>query len=703
MTFRTRLFWAGSAFSAVVSAQSLALAADYYFDTDKGSDDNNGSTEATPKKTFKMPSGTGTINVYIKRGSVIQGNLSAGGYGSTGTSSISVKAYGCGLRPVVNGTVSVNGATVEGINAKPTNGVGFQVSSNSTLRDCETDGINDLPTNSAGCMGITINGTNNHVTGCYIHDFGFSSSGSSVNNSGGAEGIMVMGSNNEISYCSVVNSYSSNKTLGGFEGGCYEIVNGKPGTTLSNISFHHNYCGRSVGLFEVSTGNFSNDAGGAQTNHGIVENVTVSYNVSVDSMWLFLLQSVNTDFKNVVFANNTIIHTAASKDYWTIPVSTDFPQGQAYNGGGHAAMALAYDTDTFTDPNTGTKTTYEAENEFYSKKGTGFQPGTVIVRNNIFVDDIGAKDMMFSAKLSDHSNNIFVPSTASVGGLTLDATEKKVDLAALAFGSDYQLTAGSTPAIDQGVLVSMNTTPMLASAAADPAFFGAVFTQDVARQAVPCGSAPDIGASEYCNTAAILTWPGASSNDSCGAGGASTAGGATSVSTGGVSAGTGGSSAGPTAGAATTGGKSSAVVATGGAAVVNAGGTANVGGKANAGGATLVVGAGGSTVIAATGGSGIVVSVGGASPTATGGAGPANTADTTVVVSVGGQTANTSGGANAGAPAGTGTVQSVASVADQGGCSCSTAGSKRSGLSTALASLGLAVLAMGRRRKQARR
>lgn len=692
---RTRLIWAGSAFSAIVSAQSLAQAADYYFDTVGGDDSLGGTTEATAKKTFKMPNGTGAINVYIKRGSEITGNLSAGGYGSTGTSGITVKAYGCGLRPVVNGTVSVNGATVEGINAKPTNGVGFQVSSNSTLRDCETDGINDLPTNSAGCMGITINGTNNHITGCYVHDFGFSSSGSSVNNSGGAEGIMVMGSNNEISYCSVVNSYSSNKTLGGFEGGCYEIVNGKPGTTLSNISFHHNYCGRSVGLFEVSTGNFSNDAGGAQTNHGIVENVTVSYNVSVDSMWLFLLQSVNTDFKNVVFANNTIIHTVASKDYWTIPVSTDFPQGQAYNGGGHASMALAYDTDTFTDA-AGVKTTYEAENEFYSKKGTGFQPGTVIVRNNIFVDDIGAKDMMFSAKLTDHSNNIFVPSSASVGGLTLDATEKKVDLAALAFASDYQLTAGSTPAIDQGVLVSMTTTPMLASAAADPAYFGGVFTQDIARQAVPCGSAPDIGASEYCNTAATLTWPGASSNDSCGLGGASSTGGAASVSTGGASSGIGGS-----AGAAA-GGKSS-VVATGGAA--------NAGGKAAAGGATLVIGAGGSAVVAATGGASVIVGAGGASPNSTGGAGPASTGDTTVVVSAGGQAANAAGGASvgagvggdaAGSPAGTGTVKNAASVAtDQGGCSCTTTGSNRSGLSTALASLGLAVLAM--RRRKARR
>jgi len=303
MTFRTRLFWAGSAFSAIVSAHTLALAADYYFDPNGGDDTLSGTTEATAKKTLKLPTGTGNT-VYIKRGSTLGSSLNA--------SNITIKAYGCGLRPVVNGTVNVNNATVEGINAKPTNGVGFQVNSNSTLRDCETDGINDFPTNSAGCMGITINGTNNHITGCYVHDFGFSQSGVGMNSSGGAEGIMVMGSDNEVSFCSVVNSYSPNTTLGGWEGGCYEIVNGKAGSTMSNISFHHNYCERSVGLFETSSGDFSGTGGGIQTNHGIVENVTVSYNISVDSMWLFLLQPVNTDFKNFVFSNNTIIHTTKS-------------------------------------------------------------------------------------------------------------------------------------------------------------------------------------------------------------------------------------------------------------------------------------------------------------------------------------------------------------------------------------------------------
>ena len=694
---RSRLFGAGCVAAAILSVNSLARAADIYFDTVGGDDGKDGTTEANAKKTFKMPSGTGNT-VHIKRGSTISGNLSV--------NNVTVVAYGCGPRPVVNGAINVSNATLTGIKAMPTAGVGISISSNSTVSDCESDGANDVPPagSTAGCMGITINGSGNHVTGCYVHDFGFSQSGASMNNSGGAEGIMVMGSNNEISFCSVVNSYSPNKTLGGFEGGCYEIVNGKAGSTLSNISFHHNYCERSVGLFETSSGDFSSTGGHIQTNHGIVENVTVSYNISVDSMWLFLLQPVNTDFKNFVFSNNTIIHTKASKDYWTIPVSTDFPNGQAYNGGGHAAMALAVDTDTVTD-SSGTSTKYTTENAYYSMS-SGFQPGTVIVKNNIFVDDIGANDMMFMTKFADHSNNIIAPSNASVGNITLGSTEKKVNLADLGFTADYQLTSASTPAIDQGVAMSMNTTPMLASAAADSNYFGTVFTQDVTRHAVPCGSAVDIGASEYCDaTPPSLPWPGASGANDCGAGGTSSTGGATS---------TGGSHSTGGASGATTGGKS----ATGGSSIVGTGGapTTTTGGKAATGGSSIV-GTGGK---ATTGGSstvgagGVVSNTGGASANNnTGGAAPTNTGGASVVANAGGQSPATvggnsavvgAGGAAAGAP-GTAVSNTApgGTAVDQGGCTCRVAGTNRNGLSTALASLGLAVMALGRRRKHSRR
>lgn len=456
----------GTAIAAVLSTSSLGWAADYYFDSVAGDDGNAGTSEDSAKQTFAAPRGSGNT-IYLKRGS----SWSM----SPRFSNVTVKTYGSGARPLFNGSMSVDSSIVEGVAARPTSGNGVNVQSNSTVRDCEVDGSAGGTVN----VGFGIMGENNKIIGNIVHDLGFSQSGGSMNNSGGAEGYMVMASNNEVAFNSAINCQSVNETLGGFEGGCFEIVNGKAGSTISNVSFHHNYCEKSVGLWEGCSGDFSQNGGGIQTNHGIIENVTVSYNIAVDSMWLFLLQPVNTDFRNVVFANNTIIHTPRSAEYWD-------------SGGGHFSMALAVATDTVDG------TTYETDNAYYKKSG-GFQPGTIIVKNNIFVDDISSsRNMMFLTNLTDHSNNIFVPSNASVGSVTLGDSEKKVNLADLAFSADYRLTADSTPAIDQGTTVDMGTSASVAGTAINAGIFQAVFNQDIDGHGVPCGSAPDVGASEYC-------------------------------------------------------------------------------------------------------------------------------------------------------------------------------------------------------------
>jgi hypothetical protein len=497
---RTRFFLVTSTVIGICVTPGRARAADVYFDTVDGNDASDGSSEATAKKTIKITPNNVT---HIKRGSTYSGNLNL--------NNAVVETYGCGPRVVVAGSLSVTNSKLEGLHATPTTGSAFNVQSGSSLRDCEADG--SLGTASA--MGILVMGENNEIVGNYVHDFNISQSGSTVNDSGGAEGIMVMGSNNEIAFNKVVNCESVNTTLGGYEGGCYEIVNAKgAGQTLHDVSFHHNYCEKSVGLFEACSGDYSATAGGVMQNHGIIENVTVSYNVSVDSCWLFLLQTVNTDFKNVVFANNTIVHTPKSAAYWG-------------SSGGHYQMALAYDTDTSTG------TTIKADNEYFKQNG-GFQPGTVAVQNNIFIDGIGSsRNAMFMANMTDHGHNLFVPSDAVVsfalGGTSapafaLDATESKVDLAALGLTDDYQLTAASTPAIDHGAVLSMSGNASLAGAPPATAIFGNVFNQDVAGQTVPCGALPDIGASEYCGGTS-LRWPGPSDTSSCpGTGGAPSTG-----------------------------------------------------------------------------------------------------------------------------------------------------------------------------------
>jgi hypothetical protein len=572
---------------ALLASSSHILAADYYFDSVGGDDAADGKTDTTAKKTFKMPSGSGNT-VYLKRGSSWTGNLSA--------NNVTVKAYGTGNRPEFIGTMSVSKSTVEGVAARPPAGGDaskavncINVMSDSTLQDCEADGggTSDHVIN----VGIGVMGTNNRILNNYVHDLAWSQSGGQMDNSGGAEGIMVMASNNEVAWNSAVRCLSINSTLGGMEGGCFEIVNGKALSTISNVSFHHNYCEQSVGMWEGCSGNFSATGGDIQTNHGIIENVTISYNVSLDSMWLFLLQPVNTDFRNVVFANNTLIHTANSKT-WNDTSPFHYSMGNA--------------VATYTNSATTPPVTYDTDNQYY-KKGAGFQPGTIIVKNNLFIDDVGTtRYAMFSTNLTDHFNNIFVPSNASIGSITLGSTEKKVDLSALALTDVYRLSASSAAAIDQGALVNMTTDATLAVAPADLSFFPNVFTQDYDKRTVPCGSTPDIGASEYCPNAGGA--PGAGGG--VGAGGVVGAGGATGGGVGGATAPgrTGGASgaAGATTtakgsggapgigGAKSTGGAAGGTVASGSGGGKGSGGAQSMGGAQSSGGAQAAGGVQGS-------------------------------------------------------------------------------------------------------------
>jgi MYXO-CTERM domain-containing protein len=334
----------------------------------------------------------------------------------------------------------------------------FVMGTGNTVRNCEVDGSGGILQ-----LGFGVMGQNNLITGNYVHDLsGMTGDTGTMNTSGGAEAFMVMASNNEISFNSAVNCWGPNSTLGGFEGGCYEIVDGAAKATITNVSFHHNYCESSVGLFEASSGNFSGtDAIQDPANHGKINNITVAYNISVDAMWMYLLQPVNSDFQNVVFANNTNIHTDRS---WTL-----WGRNDSYT------MAVTSDAG-YTVP-------------------ADFVTGTVIVRNNIFVDAVTGHSLyaFFSNKMADHSNNLFAPANANVASsFTLDPTENKVNQADLAFTSDYRLTANSLPAIDKGVALG--------------------FAEDIDLHPVPCGALPDIGASEYCTGVGGSTGSGGTSS-----------------------------------------------------------------------------------------------------------------------------------------------------------------------------------------------
>lgn len=621
---RTRLLLVGSAVAATLSVNSFASAATYYVDSVGGDDGNNGTSDASPYKDLSKISRLASGDVLnLKAGSSWE---KSGGFSVSGAT---VQRYGDGPNPVIIGTgdgyavLSVqSNATVDGITVrgtgKATQGIGVMGSKN-VIRNCEVDGSDKILQ-----LGFGVMGEGNLITQNYVHDLsGMSGDSGDMNTSGGAEAYMVMASDNEISYNSAVRCFGPNSTLGGFEGGCLEIVNGKAGSTISNVRFHHNYCEASVGLFEGCSGNFQG-TDKIQENHGKIVDCEVSYNISVDAMWLYLLQPVNTDFTNLKFFNNTIIHTDNS---WTLWERND-----------SFTMAVSEDQG------------YKTDNEFFSPS-TGFLPGTVIVRNNIFVDAVSGHALysFFSSKMSDHSNNLFAPANAKAG-ITLDATEKSVSIEELAFTPDYRLTSNSSVAIDKGVANG--------------------FTEDIDHHSVPCGASPDIGASEYCD----------------GAGGSTGTGGVASSSTGGVPASTGTGNGNGGTSTASTGTQPS----TGGARSSNTTSTAASQGGSNpsgSGGTTVDNGNGGDTN-RGDGGSSVAVSSGG-QQNATSSVG------STSVASAGGATSS----AGDPPPATTGGTVGSSVGGEEPGCQCRYVGTNRRGLGAMLASMGLGMLLLGRRRR----
>ncbi len=237
------------------------------------------------------------------------------------------------------------------------------------------------------------------IVGNYIHSLheAILDSGN-VNTSGGAEGIVVNGTNQEIAYNTIEDCWTPNETLGGAEGGCLEIIARSPGEIVENVYFHHNYCERSVGLFEARAGNFDGTGEKIQEHHAMVRNTTLAYNVVVDAMWLYLPQPANTDFDGLIFEHNTLIHG---------PANDDIPQR------GAAGFGNFYDTDRFipekscsgnTDCGVGTCINGSCYYQFE------LQPGDITVRNSLFVVLEGGGDarMTLPPGTDDFINNIFL-------------------------------------------------------------------------------------------------------------------------------------------------------------------------------------------------------------------------------------------------------------------------------------------------------
>jgi hypothetical protein len=463
----------------------------YYISSVNGDDANNGtSPDQAWASLSKLPKGKAAV--FFEKGS--KWTITVGG---TTRSGLSVPAgsvfasYGTSTdKPLIYIDSTDKKATamagiqlggdnlVDGLKVKGYAMIGFPVgSNNNVVQGCEVDGKIDGQEFGTLQLGFSISGQHNLIVGNYVHDLsGLSGDTGNVNTSGGSEAFVMNAGNNEVAYNTAINCWVPNTTLNGAEGGCLEIIGNKAGQLIENAFFHHNYCERSVGLFEACAGNFSGDGQNIMLNHAKVRNSTVSYNVSVDAMWLYLLQPTNTDFEGLYFEHNTLIHG---------PANTDIPQG------GAAMFGLAYDTDpvwtadkkshvpcTSNADCTGEKEQcLDSQGEKICVYQFKLQPGTVFVRNNLFVVLPGADAamMVLPPGPDDVINNMFVPK-APMG---VKAGTGVIVVSDAGLVDTYRLSSTS-PEVDKG----------------DPAAFQPWVDWDGHK--IPCGSAPDIGAVEYC-------------------------------------------------------------------------------------------------------------------------------------------------------------------------------------------------------------
>jgi hypothetical protein len=305
------------------------------------------------------------------------------------------------------------------------------------VRNCE---ITDVG------LGAMFQGTGNLFTRNYVHHLGKmimeNPDSSDPNAQGGAEGVMVMGNDTEISYNRFVlcKATTSSQAVGGEDGGATEVVVPQAGGTVSGLRVHHNYSEQNVGFFEASSM--------AGSTKSLLRDAVFSYNVIVDSKWMFLLQTNNTLFEGVEYENNTVIYTEASL--------------QGISG----AMMLG---------------------TFFGDGASVLVPGAVSLTNNIIVYPSGATVYGGGFNGADSialvlQHNLFSSSNLPLGsGVTADASNLRAEDPGLVdtAGRDYHLVSTS-PAIDQGLALG--------------------HVLDFDNHDVPAGVAPDIGAYEFGST-----------------------------------------------------------------------------------------------------------------------------------------------------------------------------------------------------------
>ena len=431
-----RLPFAGAAALAVLTPASLAFAVPCYVDSQGGSNNNSGLSEAEPfQSQASLGSNSSCTEARFKRGSTfnealqLQRNVTV--YTNYGAATDPLPRFvvprtpssGPVVQGIMQGGVTIDGLYLAGATGDGTmnglmGGICVMLGANSHLLNNE---ITDCD------IGIMISGEGSEVRGNYVHDLIMgvdAAPGVDPNSVGGAEGIFINASNNEVSYNTFVNCKGDAEWVGsngGCDGGATEVTVGA-GETLSNVRVHHNFSYNNCGFLEIATG--FGDSKGLFADSQFYDNVTI------DSGWMGLLQVNNTDFSNVRFYNNTLVQRANSTNAGLIWI-------------------------IFTDTSSG-------------MTGGELVPGTVSLTNNLFVlDGVSSFGDLIDPAFTQTTNLVVNTSQQDPGFVNINGTS----------AADFDLL-GTSPAIDVGTAVSGNTLDFL-------------------DRPVPANGATDVGAFEF--------------------------------------------------------------------------------------------------------------------------------------------------------------------------------------------------------------
>ena len=341
----------------------LAAGTNYYVDSVAGSDNNSGTSNASPWKTLTQVmsrhySPGDTVN--FKRGSSWTGLLLIQDAG-TQSNPITFRDYGSGARPTISNPTTGAGKYVIHVQASWVVVQGFLVkdSGDSGIEVANGANHNIIQDNEATNTGagVTVCGQFNLITNNYAHDLHMIvNTLIPTNDDYGAFGFLIANSDNEVSYNRCVNCRASSYDYG-TDGGVIEIyANG------DNSYIHHNYGEASNGFLEVGGGS--------------AQSVRVAYNVSNNNGDFACLHNGGTfasTINNFRIENNTITNTTETGSL-LIPCM-DAPLANA---------------------------------------------GQLLFRNNI----VQSVEAVFNQTTFTHSNNIFYMLSGATVGFSLVSTER---------------------------------------------------------------------------------------------------------------------------------------------------------------------------------------------------------------------------------------------------------------------------------------